>query len=850
MTDREENNLALPIGSSISHYKIESVLGMGGFGIVYKARHEFLDDRVVAIKEFLPREMAGRQGSTVVPHTSSDQPLYSDNLQRFRNEGRTLAALQHNNVVHCQDLFDGNNTSYLIMDFEDGLPLNQLIEIHESRGTRYSEQQLLAILVPLAGGLAYVHSRDVLHRDIKPDNIFMRRSDESPVIIDFGAARQNYLSVTQTHAPFTPFYAPIEQMDTQAKPLPTLDIHAFGGLMYRMVCGVTGPDAQKRLMEVSFGNPDPLQPSATRAAGHYSDTLLQLIDQCLALKAAERPQTMEEVLQQLVALQQSAGAEATTADSKPAAGKRSRKSVSKIAGQKVVPLKPVQFPYGAEIEHKGSTYYLKPISKNDGGEKRSGWRLYFARPASQAITSPQLLLQWYPALQDDSLREFVEEETEYYWDEYAHDIEQHQVEIGQFDPGSMTFTAAIGGEETLLEHMEYLEAEGFRYSEHALLKMVKGFLDKLPCQSGPRVNNSIHPELMLMPDRWLHFGQLRQPGWLQEPGRSRSGFTAYDFPESGTDTDQQIRDQEFERGGIYSMGAILYRLACGFEAPNFSARQRDNIPADSVLRQLRPGYSEVLAKLIAACWELDAGKRIGSWSELATVVEQALYLTPASEPVLIKASTPKSPYDGIANRRGMRLDIADAMQACRQYLQKTSGNNAQLVEKNSYSRSLITELGGSTPKESANVTPQPTTADTHQAEIGKIYEATVARVVDYGAFVNFLPGKYGLVHISQIANERVDRVTDYLSEGQTVQVKCLDVDNGGKVSLSIKAVSGNENLEPTPTAAGPQQTVAEGSISGAERLKSGLKTLVKIYLGLSTAALAVFLFIALLEAAG
>lgn len=75
---------------------------------------------------------------------------------------------------------------------------------------------------------------------------------------------------------------------------------------------------------------------------------------------------------------------------------------------------------------------------------------------------------------------------------------------------------------------------------------------------------------------------------------------------------------------------------------------------------------------------------------------------------------------------------------------------------------------------------------TAEAEIGTTYEGTVVRIVDFGAFVNFLPGKDGLVHISQIAHERVNSVTDYLSEGQKVKVKCLDVDNRGRIKLSIK----------------------------------------------------------------
>jgi len=81
---------------------------------------------------------------------------------------------------------------------------------------------------------------------------------------------------------------------------------------------------------------------------------------------------------------------------------------------------------------------------------------------------------------------------------------------------------------------------------------------------------------------------------------------------------------------------------------------------------------------------------------------------------------------------------------------------------------------------------------TAEADVGAVYTGTVARIVDFGAFVNILPGKDGLVHISQIANERVENVTDYLSEGQEVKVKVLDVDQRGRIKLSIKELLEDE----------------------------------------------------------
>jgi polyribonucleotide nucleotidyltransferase len=78
---------------------------------------------------------------------------------------------------------------------------------------------------------------------------------------------------------------------------------------------------------------------------------------------------------------------------------------------------------------------------------------------------------------------------------------------------------------------------------------------------------------------------------------------------------------------------------------------------------------------------------------------------------------------------------------------------------------------------------------TAEVEIGKVYEGPVTKILDFGALINLLPGKDGLLHISQIAHERVEKVTDYLSEGQIVKVKVLETDEKGRVKLSMKALT-------------------------------------------------------------
>ena len=113
-------------------------------------------------------------------------------------------------------------------------------------------------------------------------------------------------------------------------------------------------------------------------------------------------------------------------------------------------------------------------------------------------------------------------------------------------------------------------------------------------------------------------------------------------------------------------------------------------------------------------------------------------------------------------------------------------------------------------------------AITAEAEVGAVYTGKVARIVDFGAFITILPGKDGLLHISQIANERVENVSDYLTEGQEVTVKCLDVDQRGRIKLSIKELLEDEVAdsaeaeEAAEEAPEPEAETAEVAVEAAD----------------------------------
>ena len=169
---------ALPKGCVLRDYTLQEVLGRGGFGIVYKARHNELD-HVVAIKEYLPSELAVREGATIRARSADCETHFADGLRRFREEAKALIYFQqHPSVVDCRDFFRANGTAYLVMEYVEGLPLSELLRQREAAGQPFTESDLLGIAIPLAQGLAHIHRAGVIHRDIKPANILVRESEQ------------------------------------------------------------------------------------------------------------------------------------------------------------------------------------------------------------------------------------------------------------------------------------------------------------------------------------------------------------------------------------------------------------------------------------------------------------------------------------------------------------------------------------------------------------------------------------------------------------------------------------------------------------------------------------------------
>ncbi|MGZ5204272.1 MAG: protein kinase domain-containing protein [Caldimonas sp.] len=301
---------ALPAGHRLHWYVIEQVLGQGGFGITYLAHDPNLDRRV-AIKEYLPTEIARRRpDASARPRTESHAERYAWGLERFLSEARTLARFDHPNIVRVHSVFEANNTAYMVMRFEEGEDLASLLE---RRGT-LPERELTDWLLPIMDGLEIVHASGFIHRDIKPENIYVRQ-DGSPVLLDFGSARQAFGSAKTMTILVAPGYAPLEQYHGDATTQgPWTDIYGLGATCYRAIAGRPPLDSVARAKGVLGSSREILESALEAGRGRYREPLLAAVDHALKLSERDRPQRIADWRREIVAVPTALGAAAATSD--------------------------------------------------------------------------------------------------------------------------------------------------------------------------------------------------------------------------------------------------------------------------------------------------------------------------------------------------------------------------------------------------------------------------------------------------------------------------------------------------------------------------------------------------------
>jgi hypothetical protein len=280
----DQNPYALQAGTAVGPYLIEAVLGSGGFGITYLARHQTLNKQF-ALKEYFPYQFCMRDSTRVVPGATAARE-YRWGLDRFVNEAQALAKFNHPAIVDVSDIFTLNNTAYMVLAYEQAPSLDRWLK---ALGRPVQQSELDQLLPPLLDALELVHKAGMLHRDIAPDNILVR-TDGTPVLIDFGAARED---VRHPGVPVTavikPGYSPPEQYEHDAsRQGPWSDIYSFGATLYYAVVGVLPATAEDRF------DGRPRTEAAKRARDSYRPEFLAAIDWAMAFDPAARPQSIAE----------------------------------------------------------------------------------------------------------------------------------------------------------------------------------------------------------------------------------------------------------------------------------------------------------------------------------------------------------------------------------------------------------------------------------------------------------------------------------------------------------------------------------------------------------------------------
>lgn len=275
-------------------FKVVSYLSSGGFGIAYIVKDRL--SRSYLIKECFINDLCRRHDQAVIVRSPQHQEIFDKAVKLFVREAKRLAKFEHPNVVKVKQVFEANNTAYMVLELIEGDDLQTLIE----EGNSFAPDQIVSMMKKLLLALEHVHAGDILHRDISPDNIMIDTNDQ-PVLIDFGSAKEEFRevgkAVTELRA-VKEGYSPHEFYVAGSTHTPASDLYSLGATFYHLISGEAPENSQSRLASLASTQEDIYKPLAGNIEG-YPQNFLEMIDNSLNVMPAQRPQSAGEWLDQI-----------------------------------------------------------------------------------------------------------------------------------------------------------------------------------------------------------------------------------------------------------------------------------------------------------------------------------------------------------------------------------------------------------------------------------------------------------------------------------------------------------------------------------------------------------------------
>ena len=281
-------------GTQLMHgqYTIESFLNAGGFGITYLARDSL--DRKIVIKECFPGAFCRRSRSIVQARSRAHQNELQSIVRLFVQEAKSLAKLNHPNIVGVHQVFEDNDTAYMALDFVEG---RDMLDTMDDPDITMTPGQIKQMLIDVLGAVQFIHDQDILHRDISPDNILID-PDGNPVLIDFGAAREQATKQSRVLSALRVVkdgYSPQEFYIAGSEQNASSDLYALGASFYHFIKGECPPNSQARLAAIASDQRDPYEPLAGTMP-EFGDHFLEALDKALAILPKDRVQSAQEWL--------------------------------------------------------------------------------------------------------------------------------------------------------------------------------------------------------------------------------------------------------------------------------------------------------------------------------------------------------------------------------------------------------------------------------------------------------------------------------------------------------------------------------------------------------------------------